>query len=563
MSFQNASHIDASQGTFYSVGRDQVNNTTNHYTAGKLEEIARVVGHTTLIQVLSDLAREQALQNLSPIPMDASERPECLPATRVDLVKSILDWLVDTSKTENMLWLHGLAGSGKSTLATTIANALRESGHLGAFLFFDRDITEKSDPTSVIRTLAYQLGLFNPGIASEIAVVLEKIPTICMSPIRLQFFKLIVEPLLKWSTLRAGASLVLVIDALDECGNAKQRKLLLSVLAAESCKLPTGIRVLVTSRAEFDIRCAFEDEPNIISRELDITSKSNAEDILCYLRIRMSGIRRKKRYLHLPENWPGEENIWKLSQLASGLFIWASTASEFIDGHDPVKRLNVLLKADTASNAESALDVLYRTALESAGTWDDAEFVEDFRHILGVILVVMHPLAHWGVDALLGTAKCRPSMHTISLLACVLSQKPTVRVLHPSFADFLTDRERCGRDIWYIDANEHHRRVAIMCLERLGKTLKRNICDLTLEPRARRGNLDDISYSCPAWVEHVCTVTKDSKSIVEHVEIFLCQHLLHWLEATSILCETRRTIVLLGNLLIWIKVCDHHILENV
>src|SRR6202451_1446564 len=218
--------------------------------------------------------------------MDACDRPECLDETRVDIVKSIQDWVTSATSGQNVLWLHGLAGSGKSTLSTTVANMLRESGQLGAFLFFDRDVTERSDPTNVIRTLAYQLGLCNPEICAAITAVIENTPSISMSPLRLQFMKLIVQPL---STISpAAAPLVPVLDALDECGNAKQRRSLLALLAAESPKLPATLRIFITSRPEHDIRCAFESLAHVIAWELDITSEVNAADILTYLHHRIS-----------------------------------------------------------------------------------------------------------------------------------------------------------------------------------------------------------------------------------------------------------------------------------
>ncbi|KIM76734.1 hypothetical protein PILCRDRAFT_640905 [Piloderma croceum F 1598] len=98
------------------------------------------------------------LDRLEPVRMDASRRTACHPNTRVDILKFVVDWANDARNEQRMLWIHGPAGSGKSTLSTTIANLFRDSGQLGAFLFFDRDITERSDPMTVVRTLAHQLG---------------------------------------------------------------------------------------------------------------------------------------------------------------------------------------------------------------------------------------------------------------------------------------------------------------------------------------------------------------------------------------------------------------------
>jgi hypothetical protein len=126
--------------------------------------------------------------------------------------------------------------------------------------------------------------------------------------------------------------------------------------------------------------------------------------------------------------------------------LWASTALRFLGRHDPRKRLDSILQGDIASGAEAAVDALYITALESLeppALWEDDDFVQAFRDILGVVLVARQPLSSIGIDALFQ----RPSMHTISRLASLLQQSPTIRVLHPSFADFLTTKNRCGREV--------------------------------------------------------------------------------------------------------------------
>ena len=232
------------------------------------------------------------LLRLQPVPMDTSNRLECLPETRVDLIRSVEDWTKDMSIQQSVLWLHGLAGAGKSTLATTIANRFREAGRLGAFLFFNRDVTQRSDPGPVIRTIVYQMGSYDHHIGSVISSAIENTPNSSFLTPRVQFKKLIVEPLL--STRRPvdqnfsgrcmedDMPVVVVLDALDECGNLRTRKHLLEILAKETTALSSILRIVLTSCAESDIRIAFKCQSHIASRELDITSDTNANDILLY-----------------------------------------------------------------------------------------------------------------------------------------------------------------------------------------------------------------------------------------------------------------------------------------
>jgi hypothetical protein len=465
----------------------------------------------------------------------------------------VVDWVNDSTSQQNILFLYGVAGSGKSTLSTTIASTFGDSGRLGAFLFFDRDVTERSDPAMVFRTLAHQLASSNPKIGEIIRGVVKKNSNIWISPLRLQFIRLILDPLSAVKHLTD--TIVVVLDGLDECGTAREREELLEVLTTDFIRLPFSIRTIITSRANIDIYDAFSSRENILAYELDISSPANSADILSYFRDRMSLIRDKNRHLLLDKDWPGEDALRKLVQRASGLFVWASTASEFINRHDPVKRLDIILKGDIASGAEAALDILYRSALESVGLWDDADFVSEFRAILGIVLVAHQPLSSGAIDALLHFPHDRPSMHTLSLLGCVLQHHAVVRVVHPSFRDFLMTLSRCGRDIWFFDQSSYHRHLAFRCLDRMDAVLKRNMCNLSLSQDTWEETVpDDVSYSCIFWINHVCVLKANIIPVVHRLRSFLFRHLLHWLETMSILKRSRDTIPLLEYLVDWLSV---------
>ena len=490
--------------------------------------------------------------------MDACDRAECLVGTRTAIIQFITDWALDpANETQNILWLHGLAGAGKSTLSTTIANRFREMGCLGAFAFFDRDTIERSNPTNVIRTLAYQIGSFHARAGRAISDVLENSPSICVSPLHLQFKRLLVDALSSDGVIDAAdGPIILVLDALDECGSAEKRESLVEILAEQSVRLPAGIRIFITSRSERDIRRTFETRPHILAKELDITSDANSHDVVSYLRHQMMRVRIKAGILSLTTDWPGEEVIHKLAERASGLFVWASTASRFIDGHDPRRRMDVILNGHNASGGvECALDDLYRKALHAAGSWDDEDFVTDFNAILGVVLVAQRPLSSDAIDRLIDAPYDRPSNYTLSQLSCILQQNPTVRLLHPSFADFLMTRSRCGRDIWFFDHVSHHRTLCFHCWRRLDAVLKRNMCNLTLTKQLESETLaEDVTYACVFWVDHLCMITGDTSLVIERLVNFINRHLLHWFEAMSILRQSRDTVKLLEKLYFWITV---------
>jgi energy-coupling factor transporter ATP-binding protein EcfA2 len=217
-----------------------------------------------------------------------------------------------------MLWIHGPAGSGKSTLATTIANIFRDYVQLGTFLFFDRDVMERSDPTTVIRTLAHQLCTSDLRIGAAIRTTIEGNPNMLMSPLYRQFQKLILEPISQSQPL--SSTIVIVIDAFDECGTAEDREALLTVLAQDFSNLPISTRTIITSRPQNDICNAFESQSHILAYELDITSLNNSDDILSYFRHSMLVLHEKNKYLSLRPDWPREEVLRLLVERAAGLF---------------------------------------------------------------------------------------------------------------------------------------------------------------------------------------------------------------------------------------------------
>src|SRR5882762_6642231 len=303
-------------------------------------------------------AKEDALKKLEPVVMDGSRRTGCLESTRADVLTLVIQWVSDYTSKQKILWIHGPAGSGKSTMSTTLADHFRRSKQLGAFIFFDRDVTERSNPALVARTLAYQLSSFHPDIGGVISAAIESSPQTVTSSVSCQFQELLIDPLSCIEPLPTKSQIVLVLDALDECGSRKDRIALVEALAEKSAHLPSTFRFVVTSRPDIDIQLAFESQSHVLGLELDLTSASIKEDILLYFRHHMNIIQKKKK--HLGIDWPGARNINALARHASGLFIWASIACNFIDAHDPQKRLDIVLQGDITSTTEVALDDLYR-----------------------------------------------------------------------------------------------------------------------------------------------------------------------------------------------------------
>ena len=518
---------------------------------------------TTLLTIRYPV-NSQALLKLGPAEMDGATRSECLPNTRIDILTEIFAWVTVPDTKSNVYWLHGFPGSGKSTIATSVANIFRDLRRLGAFVFFMRGVAARNDPAMLIRTLAYQLGEFDHRLGAAIAKAIEEVPSIRQASLRCQFQTLLVEPFASLKDCLREGPILIVIDALDECGQCGAREELLRVLASESPRLPPTVRIFVTGRAESDIRSAFTTYPHVFVREVDIKSPANEMDVRTYIHHRMVNIRQQNEWLDLPSDWPGEARTEALTLRASGLFIWAYTACRYIEkGQDPEERLSQLVQTALYADAEAALDGIYITALECAGKWDDIAFAADFREIMGLVIVAENPLTAHTIDLLNasmddGSRRRRQCLHTIRHLGTVLQwakDKP-ICVMHPSFTDFITESRRCGSDVWFIDRPAHHLRVARLCIARLREVLKKNIRGLKLSTSGWKEDLlEDIVYPARHWVDHLCeSETHGEEAVVKEIHSFLRLHFLHWIEVMTVMRKARQTIGSMIRLEEWVDV---------
>ncbi|KAJ7622243.1 quinon protein alcohol dehydrogenase-like superfamily [Roridomyces roridus] len=481
---------------------------------------------TKMLQKIKKLDQSDTLNKLNPIDMNANARTTCLSGTRSDILDTIRHWAsIPGADSSSLYWLSGVAGSGKSTISTTVAETFRALERLGAFLFFDRNNQVQSHPNGVIRTLAYWLAQMNPHIAAAISSAIERDPAIVNAPIRTQFQSLLLEPLQSAESHIEGPILVL-LDALDECGDPVSRASLLFVLATEVPRLPKNFRFFITSREEKDIT----DQLQHISTRMQLDVSSTTPDISRFITHEMELIRNREGD-DLPPTWPGTQNIQSLVELSGGLFIWASTATVFIADYDPEARLQTLLSHHFIPG--SNLDALYAVALRSPGPWhSDAQFAADARAVLACVVLGKVPMSDETMDAMLFPGR-RSAARVLKHLRCVVH-----------------DVTRSGGERWAIDVQTQHTALALGCLQVLNCELKFNICNLEdshllntevadLADRIGRWISPQLQYSSCFWSHHV-EQAPFGDVLLNKLRILLNDNFLHWLEVLSLLGQVSR-----------------------
>ncbi|ETW77154.1 hypothetical protein HETIRDRAFT_446239 [Heterobasidion irregulare TC 32-1] len=363
--------------------------------------------------------------NLDDIPYanvaNFDESKGCLPGTRVDILEEIANW-INKEDAPRTLLLSGAAGTGKSAIAHTIAHRFKNMNRLGSSFYFVRSQIDRG-PGKLFPTVARDLADFNKGIRHALHEVVKDNKALRVtSKITQQFNNLILQPVARPTMT---GPLVIVIDALDESGDAQAREDLLRELASKTKALPSNFRILITFRPEPDIMRAFQACDHMAStRNAGARSSPDAKGY-------SSG--------HL--------------SLVNSSKVWGC--------QDPT------LGNDTSFLSRSGGSLV----------------MVRFKRVMALVLTAFEPLSVESLNQILHAAndgnagfKTNVILDYMGSLLSGVTGNDAIRPLHTSFRDFLLDRSRSVD--FYIDTSKTHVDFTVASLYILKKELRFNICHL-------------------------------------------------------------------------------------
>ncbi|CAP61093.1 uncharacterized protein PODANS_3_630, partial [Podospora anserina S mat+] len=503
----------------------------------------------------------------------------CHRDTRTELLRQIREW-ADDPHGKTIFWLNGMAGTGKSTISRTVAKSFADDGILGASFFFKRGEGDRGKATLFFPTIASQLVRKIPALEAFVREAINNNPDVARKALRDQFEKLILQPLDRIH----HAIAVIVVDALDECDGDNDVKVIISLLSQAKELRSPGLRIFITSRPELPIRLGFK---NVTGEYQDLALHQIPEpivehDISAFLRHELARIRDDYNHqalegIELLPDWPGEHAIQTLAQMAVPLFIFAATVCRFIEDpawSDPADQLEKVLQYQMkAYDSElGKLDATYFPVLKQIiiGHTNPQKLLAAFRDVVGPIVLLVQPLSVLSLAKLLNfsTKSIYGRLNSLHSVLSIPSRIDSpVRLFHLSFRDFLVDPTKRAAEFW-IDETKYHKTLADRCIQLLHQHLMRDICGLQV-PGKLRSEIDqrtidaalppETQYACQYWVHHL----KEGRSTVQDggpVHSFLTSHLLHWLEALSLLGRISESISIVDDLLTFLHVyaflCD-------
>ena len=266
----------------------------------------------------------------------------------------------------------------------------------------------------------------------------------------------------------------------------------------------------------------------------------------------------------VPADWPGPHVIRQLVENACGLFIWASTACRYIrDGKLlATRRIAKLTSRDQSlAGPQKQLDEIYITVLKDStqqGYEEDEmfELYDRFKLVIGSIALTSSPLSATALAKLLQkdvafVNETLADLHTIINIPG--DDTLPIRLHHPTFRDFLLDKNRCTDLNFWVDEREAHLGMADGCITVMSELLKRDLCDFRRpgtavvdidHARVRRCIPTALRYSCLYWVDHYRQAVARLRD-GDKVDRFLQTHFLHWLEVLSLIGEMSQTSALI------------------
>jgi hypothetical protein len=175
------------------------------------------------------------------------------------------------------------------------------------------------------------------------------------------------------------------------------------------------------------------------------------------------------------------------------------------------------------------------------------------RDILGSVVALFSPLSVNSLSRLLVTSKQKVDRMLKDLHAILDIPNNHTRPLylhHPSFRDFLLNKNRCGDSNFWVDEKQAHQTLAKRCIQLVSSFLTKDICGVTLpgtlvtdveHSRIEQCLSREVRYACLYWIQHL---QKSNTQLYDNDQVhqFLQVHLLHWLEALGWIRKTSEGI---------------------
>ncbi|KAL7943690.1 hypothetical protein V8C42DRAFT_358933 [Trichoderma barbatum] len=437
--------------------------------------------------------QQDVLQQLMPatlhnaVPHPGVDEDECLPQTRGELLKDICDWLDESNPShKHLYWLEGKARTGKSTIARTFVSSMIAENRVVATTFY-----------ALIAQLVRKL----PSPAITVQNVLASDPSLPEQDPRAQFKKLFQESSQKQEFENNSKSIVVVVDALNEC-NFKDD---ITALAQPS----SGQLLTITQNTQSDYNKVPEQECKKKKLE-EATLVTTKQDIKRHLWVKLEKVDGILDLLRGDDPWsnPSDvKNLKKFAERACPLFEFAallvvlsSDSTIFNDNEGARSLLHDILESQSSGDLDNVYASIMDQRFLSLKDQHKVREVAHFCKVIGSIIALADSVSAACLAKLLNLPEpiIRQELRLFESVAVTPAEHDNlsaVRLFHESFGYFLVDLE--ANKIFSTKSMEAHVLLASRCHQLLSDALHDNMCKL------RTPGTYLTEYACRFWILHV------------------------------------------------------------
>jgi len=412
-----------------------------------------------------------------------------------------------------------------------MAREWMRDGRLAGRFFFNPNSKSASGISDFCQVVARDIAVLLPSLAPVIEKALSSTPS---SHFHFEeaLHRLIVSPLKMHEE-----TVMFVIDALDNC-DAIGRKIILDVVIPTSA----NVKILITSRPIPDIQDTLKTCEEVEGLDVHLHDPEDANlqaDIASYVNKNLQNLSTQQR----------QEIIIH----SHGLFIWASTACRHLkSSRRPADAIRELIEA---SKGDDIYD-LYFQILNQAMV--DSDALHHIVDVLRVILAVFEPISVRTMHGFLpSNDQSEVIVKDLGSILKVDESTEVIRVIHPTFRNFLIQKERAGR--FFVDFDSAHQLMALQCMKLLQDFLVYDLFSLGRQGRSLCRKVDymegllknelpaGIAYASTHWVYHVVKALQYD-IVLQATHAFISEKLLSWVELMGWRSQVTQCVLALSDL---------------
>ena len=481
------------------------------------------------------------------------------------LLRDCYAWILDdasfqrwrTQDEARLLWIRGDPGKGKTMMTMgvitelsredvakpspwTISKVMATLGfgsgpRLLAYFFCQGTRPELNNAVSVLRGLIYLLIVQREELLRHVQKRYESVGhQLFEGPNAIYALREMLSDMLNDTSISAT---YLLVDALDECTSGLSE--LLHIITDASVGRRSRLKWLVTSRNIPEIERYLQPDALGVKVSLEVKASHVSRAVASFVEHKVQRLATVQKY----DQGLQAEVQQQLRDKAEGTFLWVSLVCKELEGV-PLYRTREVLQA-----LPPGLDPLYERMMAQIIA-QDARTAGYCRDILQSITLAFRPLQleELAVAAGLPTDQFGNVQAVADLVgrcgSFLTVRGGVVSFIHLSAKDYFTLGN--GRQVFDGPLEEEQARMTHRLLDAMGSTLRRDMCSLQkpgvriqeATGRVPGSCLPQIAYACEYWVEHVQAgghACSDLLADGGKVHSFFQKHLLHWLEAMSLL----------------------------